>query len=90
MHSPCGVLGWFDCSNADVGAATLWQMPRHIHRTNSDIPEDLIDGLAELGVFGLSAPVEYGGFAEGGASDYLGMVVATEELSREAWVSVVR
>ena len=57
-------------------------MPRHIHRTNSDIPEDLIDGLAELGVFGLSAPVEYGGFAEGGASDYLGMVVATEELSR--------
>ncbi len=54
----------------------------HIHRTNSDIPEDLIDGLAELGVFGLSAPVEYGGFAEGGASDYLGMVVATEELSR--------
>lgn len=54
----------------------------HIHRTNSDIPEDLINGLAELGVFGLSAPVEYGGFAEGGASDYLGMVVATEELSR--------
>ncbi|MBT5852061.1 MAG: acyl-CoA/acyl-ACP dehydrogenase [Acidimicrobiaceae bacterium] len=54
----------------------------HIHRTNSDIPEDLIGGLAELGVFGLSAPVEYGGFAEGGASDYLGMVVATEELSR--------
>ncbi len=54
----------------------------HIHRTNTDIPEDLIGGLAELGVFGLSAPVEYGGFAEGGARDYLGMVVATEELSR--------
>ncbi len=54
----------------------------HIHRTNADIPEDLIGGLAELGVFGLSAPTEYGGFAEGGASDYLGMVVATEELSR--------
>jgi (2S)-methylsuccinyl-CoA dehydrogenase len=53
----------------------------HIHRTNADIPEDLIQGLAELGGFGLSVPEEYGGFASGGESDYLGMVVATEELS---------
>ncbi len=54
----------------------------HVHRANTDVPEDIITGLAELGVFGLSAPVEYGGFAEGGVNDYLGMVVATEELSR--------
>ena len=54
----------------------------HVHRTNADVPEEIIAGLAELGVFGLSAPVEYGGFAEGGINDYLGMVVATEELSR--------
>jgi (2S)-methylsuccinyl-CoA dehydrogenase len=54
----------------------------HIHRHNDDIPEDLIAGLAELGAFGLSVPEEYGGFADGGESDYLGMVVATEELSR--------
>src|SRR5688500_10884118 len=54
----------------------------HIHRTNSDIPEDLISGLAELGTFGLSAPEEYGGFAGGGESECLAMVVATEELSR--------
>jgi len=54
----------------------------HIHRTNADIPEDLIGGLAEMGGFGLSVPEEYGGFASGGESDYLGMVVATEELSR--------
>ncbi len=54
----------------------------HIHRTNTDIPEDLIADLAELGVFGLSVPVAHGGFAEGDARDYLGMVVATEELSR--------
>jgi len=54
----------------------------HIHRTNADIPEDLIEGLAEMGGFGLSVPEEYGGFASGGESDYLGMVVATEELSR--------
>ncbi len=54
----------------------------HTHRANTDIPEGLIVGLAELGVFGLSVPVAYGGSAEGGARDYLAMVVATEELSR--------
>ncbi|MCJ7438484.1 MAG: acyl-CoA/acyl-ACP dehydrogenase [Acidimicrobiia bacterium] len=53
----------------------------HIHRTNADIPEDIISGLAELGGFGLSVPEEYDGFAQGGEHDYLGMVVATEELS---------
>jgi len=54
----------------------------HVHRHNADIPEDVIAGLAELGAFGLSVPEEYGGFAAGGESDYMGMVVATEELSR--------
>jgi (2S)-methylsuccinyl-CoA dehydrogenase len=53
----------------------------HVHRTNADVPEDVISGLAELGGFGLSVPAEYGGFATGGESDYLAMVVATEELS---------
>ncbi len=54
----------------------------HIHRNDTDIPEDIIQGLAELGCFGLSVPEEYGGFASGSESDYLGMVIATEELSR--------
>ncbi len=54
----------------------------HVHRTNGDVPEDVIAGLAEMGGFGLSVPEEYGGFAAGGESDYMGMVVATEELSR--------
>ena len=53
----------------------------HIHRTNGDIPESIISGLAEVGGFGLSVPEEYGGFADGSESDYLGMVVATEELT---------
>lgn len=53
----------------------------HVHRANADIPEEVIEGLAELGGFGLSVPEEYGGFAGGGESDYMGMVVATEELS---------
>jgi (2S)-methylsuccinyl-CoA dehydrogenase len=54
----------------------------HVHRTNGDVPEDVITGLAELGAFGLSVPAEYGGFSEGGDREYLAMVIATEELSR--------
>jgi (2S)-methylsuccinyl-CoA dehydrogenase len=54
----------------------------HVHRSNGDVPESIIEGLAEIGGFGLSVPEEYGGFATGGESDYMGMVVSTEELSR--------
>ena len=57
----------------------------HIHRANTDIPEEIIGGMAEMGGFGMSVPEEYGGFATGGESDYMGMVVATEEL---AWGSL--
>jgi (2S)-methylsuccinyl-CoA dehydrogenase len=53
----------------------------HIHRANTDIPEEIISGMAEMGGFGMSVPEEFGGFATGGESDYMGMVVATEELS---------
>jgi len=52
-----------------------------VHRTNGDIPESIIEGLSELGGFGLSIPEEFGGYSNGGESEYLGMVVATEELS---------
>jgi (2S)-methylsuccinyl-CoA dehydrogenase len=54
----------------------------HVHRTNGDVPEEIVSGMAELGAFGLSVPAEYGGYSEGGEEEYLGMVVATEELSR--------
>ncbi|HAP76632.1 MAG TPA: acyl-CoA dehydrogenase [Acidimicrobiaceae bacterium] len=54
----------------------------HVHRHNADVPEEIVTGLAEMGAFGLSVPAEYGGFSEGGANEYIGMVVATEELSR--------
>jgi (2S)-methylsuccinyl-CoA dehydrogenase len=60
----------------------LAPIAEHIHRSNGDIPEEIISGLAELGAFGLSIPTEYGGYGEGGESEYIGMVVATEELSR--------
>ena len=54
----------------------------HVHRTNGDIPESVISGLRELGGFGLSVPVRYGGDATGDEHEYVAMVVATEELSR--------
>ncbi len=60
----------------------LRPLAEHIHRHNDDIPEDVISGLAELGAFGLSIPEQYDGFSTGGEGEYLGMVVATEELSR--------
>jgi (2S)-methylsuccinyl-CoA dehydrogenase len=49
-----------------------------IHRHDLLVPEDIIQGLAEMGCFGLSIPEEYGGFQ----TDNIGMVVVTEELSR--------
>ena len=60
----------------------LEPIAEHIHRDNSDIPEEIITGLAEMGAFGLSIHGDYGGFASGTESDYIAMVVATEELSR--------
>ena len=62
--------------------AELRPVAERVHRTNADIPEEIISGLAEMGGFGLSIPEQYGGFAAGGESDFLAMVVATEELSR--------
>lgn len=53
-----------------------------VHRENADVPEEIVEGLAAMGAFGLSVPTEFGGFNEGGASEYIAMVVATEELSR--------
>ncbi len=60
----------------------LAPIAEHIHRHNDDIPEEIIEGLAEMGAFGLSIPEEYGGYGQGGESELIGMVVATEELSR--------
>ncbi len=48
------------------------------HRTNSYIPLEVIGKLAELGVFGLTLPEEFGGLGLGKES----MCVVSEELSR--------
>ena len=48
------------------------------HLKNELIPIEIIDELAEMGVFGLTIPEEYGGFGLSKAS----MCVVSEELSR--------
>ena len=48
------------------------------HRTNSYIPMEVIAQMAELGVFGLTIPEEFGGMGLGKES----MCVVSEELSR--------
>ena len=55
-----------------IGHAQKW------HRTNSYIPLDVIAQMAELGVFGLTIPEEFGGMGLGKES----MCVVSEELSR--------
>ena len=48
------------------------------HLNNAYIPMDVVDKLAELGVFGLTLPEEFGGLGLGKVS----MCVVSEELSR--------
>ena len=53
----------------------------HVHRTNADVPESVIEGLRDLGAFGLSIPEKYGGASSTEQTSQIAMVVATEELS---------
>ncbi|MFT5483091.1 MAG: (2S)-methylsuccinyl-CoA dehydrogenase, partial [Halieaceae bacterium] len=59
-------------------------MPRaeHIHRFDTDIPDEIIDGAADLGCFGTCIPEQFGGLMPDERHDSIGMLVVTEELSR--------
>lgn len=54
----------------------------HVHRHDDLIPKEIIEGVAELGCFGLSIPEQYGGLQPDDAPDNIGMCIVTEELSR--------
>ena len=54
----------------------------HIHRDDLIVPDEILEGLKELGCFGLSIPERFGGLQPDDAEDSIGMIVTTEELSR--------
>ncbi len=56
----------------------LAPLAEHIHRDDQIVPEDLLQEYAEMGVFGISIPEDFGG----SFLDHLTMCLATEELSR--------
>ncbi len=67
----------------DFAENNVMPVAERIHRTDADIPDEIITELAAMGCFGLSIPEEHGGFAQGDSEDdFMSMVVVTEELSR--------
>ena len=81
---PAGALGLAEMHDmvrhefsrfADKHVATAAE---EIHRHDRLIPEELLQKMAQLGVFGISIPEEYGGTFY----DHRTMIIATEELSR--------
>ena len=57
-------------------------LAERIHREDEIIPDSILQGLKDLGCFGLSVPEQYGGLLPNDREDTLGMIVVTEELSR--------
>jgi len=62
---------------ASFAADRIAPLAESIHRDDALIGDDLLGEMAELGVFGLSIPEEYGGCF----TDHLAVVAATEALS---------
>ncbi|PJZ71407.1 acyl-CoA dehydrogenase [Leptospira perolatii] len=54
----------------------------HVHRDDDIVPEEIIQGLRDMGCFGLCIPESYGGLQPDGKADNISMLVVTEELSR--------
>lgn len=54
----------------------------HVHRTDDFIPKEILDGLVDMGCFGLCIPETYGGIQPADRPDNISMLVVTEELSR--------
>jgi (2S)-methylsuccinyl-CoA dehydrogenase len=53
-----------------------------IHRENRLVPDEILQPLKEMGLFGLSIPRRFGGRQPDDREDTLLMILATEELSR--------
>lgn len=66
----------------DFANEVVMPLAEPIHTKDLDIPDDILKPLVELGCFGLSIPMQYGGIQPDDSEDNLGMIVVTEELSR--------
>jgi (2S)-methylsuccinyl-CoA dehydrogenase len=64
----------------DFADRRIRPIAQSIHRDDLDVPDDLISGVAQLGLFGLSIPERYGG-SMGARPDNVSMLIGTEELS---------
>ncbi len=54
---------------------------QEIHRRDLDIPDEILEGAAALGLFGVSIPQRFGGLQPDDKSDTLAMIVVTEAMS---------
>ncbi|TGM16452.1 acyl-CoA dehydrogenase [Leptospira selangorensis] len=54
----------------------------HVHRHDDIVPEEIIQGLRDMGCFGLCIPENYGGLQPNDKANNISMLVVTEELSR--------
>ena len=57
-------------------------LAEQVHRFDEDIPDEILQGAAELGCFGTCIPERFGGLQPDDCADSLSMIVVTEELSR--------
>jgi len=60
----------------------VFPLADRIHRENRLVPDEILQPLREMGVFGLSIPRRFGGQQSDEQDDTLSMILATEELSR--------
>ena len=85
VHLPSGLDSEKDMireSFARFAEEVVMPQAEHIHRFDTDIPDDIIDGAAQLGCFGTCIPERFGGLMPDERHDSIGMLVVTEELSR--------
>ena len=66
----------------DFADEVVAPLAEDIHRHDRIVPDEILTPLKEMGCFGLSVPMRYGGLKPDNHEDSLGMVVVTEELSR--------
>jgi (2S)-methylsuccinyl-CoA dehydrogenase len=63
------------------GQEVVKPLAEQIHRYDLIIPEPLLQGMRDMGAFGLSIPEEFGGSASNTSQDVMMMIAVTETLS---------